>query len=503
MLNVITNNPFRLLGVGSNAPATDIENNYLYFKQAVAEGSEIKDKRIDMPGILGPINRTEDTMLEAKTLLKETSLRICYAQFWFMRSSGVDDMAFSNINVNNIGMALSIWSKQKTVLGIQNSMMCYMLRNQMVIAILNCATKLYSDDYREEYLQALGGGDLMDLTEEDLIRTLLNVFRDEAPFIINVVRKEVQSPVWQRIIDEEFKLDEQAATNVSTAEETDEVTEKPKPMDEVKEDEPADADSAETEADSNLSIEKSDENDLENSIEPEPDHSGNTVAVQNSEDTSDIDTAEETPQENCQSLSDYEEYPSDESPKDEEGTDGYWTPNDEEAEIDSTSSTDEEERTSDNEDIVLENTITTDPTQETNLGSKQPSQSRKIGLSIFFFLIMGVLTFFAFKSYLAAGSCVVVLLVYFISYFPWFCYSFSAPSSFMPISPDNYGLRHFASVFCRIAIFLNIISSILLCVAFAEAPEAVILLLIAHLLIWVPFYITYFIWHSTYKAIKH
>lgn len=70
--------------------------------------------------------------------------QIKYAQFWFVKATTIDDIAFNHLYGGNIENAVNIWSKKDNASSLQNRIVCALLVEDYTTAI-KCAEILYSD----------------------------------------------------------------------------------------------------------------------------------------------------------------------------------------------------------------------------------------------------------------------------------------------------------------------------------------------------------------------
>lgn len=109
-MNIIKDNPFRILGVYSNASAKDIAANvhritaYLNVNRSVSFST-------DIPGLLGTCERTKDNVSDAQTKINLPNDKIKYALFWFVNGGAADGIAIGHLEAGNIDKAKEILRK--------------------------------------------------------------------------------------------------------------------------------------------------------------------------------------------------------------------------------------------------------------------------------------------------------------------------------------------------------------------------------------------------------
>ncbi len=90
-MELIEQNPYRILGVLSNAPKKEIAANYAKIKAFVKTGKAISfDNDFDL--ILGSIERKEETSLNAYNALSLPKDRVMFGLFWFVGESTISNI---------------------------------------------------------------------------------------------------------------------------------------------------------------------------------------------------------------------------------------------------------------------------------------------------------------------------------------------------------------------------------------------------------------------------
>lgn len=164
-MNIINNNPFRLLGVFANSPKRDIVANkgkataFLKVNRSV-------EYPLDLKGILPSLSRTLEMMNEAESHLAIAKEQIKYAQFWFLKMTQLDEIAFNHLFAGKIDESISIWSKQDNISSLQNKMVCYLIKNSISGAI-SIAQQLYGK-FGDTYIEKVDGSCTLKMTAVEL-----------------------------------------------------------------------------------------------------------------------------------------------------------------------------------------------------------------------------------------------------------------------------------------------------------------------------------------------
>lgn len=155
-MNILQNNPYRLLGVYSNSPTRERLANHNRMKAFLKVGKSVSFP-LDVSQYLSSINRTEASVADAEAKLTLPKEQILYAQFWFVKITPLDDVAFNHLFAGEIGKAEEIWQKKECLSALQNRLVCALMRKKYDIAIM-CAEVLYGDtQYLNKFVSTIIG----------------------------------------------------------------------------------------------------------------------------------------------------------------------------------------------------------------------------------------------------------------------------------------------------------------------------------------------------------
>ena len=155
-MNLLQHNPYRLLGVYSNSPTKERLANHNRMKAFLKVGKPVPFP-LDLTQYLGPINRTETSAADAEAALTLPKDQIQYAQFWFVKVTSLDDVAFKNLISGKISKAEEIWQKKESASSLQNRIVSALIREDYDCAI-TCAETLYANSqYISELISAVVG----------------------------------------------------------------------------------------------------------------------------------------------------------------------------------------------------------------------------------------------------------------------------------------------------------------------------------------------------------
>lgn len=193
-MKIITNNPYRVLGVFSNSP----------MKERVANVSKIKaflkvNKSVSFPndidGLLPNVIRTTETILQAEQSLALPIDQLHYAQFWFVRATPLDDVAFNHLQSGNIDKANEIWAKRDCASSLQNRMIVALIQKRYHLAV-DCAEKLYSQ-YKEVIAYSILG-EIKNVKADVNSSFFIDCLIEEIP--LDILNTSVNNTAWRKYI---------------------------------------------------------------------------------------------------------------------------------------------------------------------------------------------------------------------------------------------------------------------------------------------------------------
>lgn len=157
-MNILRNNPYRLLGVYSNSPTKERLANHNRMKAFLKVGKPVSFP-LDLPQYLSAIKRTEASVMDAEAQLTLPKDQLLYAQFWFVKATRLDEVAFNHLFAGEIDKAEEIWQKKDTASSLQNRIVCALMREDYRRAI-TCAETLYGNSlYSNQFVSAVLGAD--------------------------------------------------------------------------------------------------------------------------------------------------------------------------------------------------------------------------------------------------------------------------------------------------------------------------------------------------------
>lgn len=174
-MEIINNNPYRILGVYSTSSQREVVANQGKMKAFLKVGRQVSFP-LDLNEVLPDILRSEENVADAISKLSLPAEQLKYAQFWFSKCTQIDEIACGKLTNGDIDGAIEIWNKKATASSLQNLLVCSLIRNQLGNAI-SYAQTLYSS-YSHEFVKMVSGENAL-VTSENLAHDFLNAICDE------------------------------------------------------------------------------------------------------------------------------------------------------------------------------------------------------------------------------------------------------------------------------------------------------------------------------------
>ena len=176
-MNILQNNPYRQLGVYSNSPTKERLANHNRMKAFLKVGKSVSFP-LDVPQYLSSINRTEASAADAEAKLTLPKDQILYAQFWFVKTTPLDDVAFNHLFAGEIDKAEEIWQKRECASSLQNRIVCSLMCGKYARAV-SLAETLYNNTQYVNELTSVVVGTGGNINISDLVFSFIDVLCDE------------------------------------------------------------------------------------------------------------------------------------------------------------------------------------------------------------------------------------------------------------------------------------------------------------------------------------
>lgn len=212
-MNILINNPYRQLGVYSNSPIKERVANHNRLKAFLKVGKQV-DFPLDLSQYLTSIDRTSESVAQAEANLALPNEQLKYAQFWFMKATPLDDIAFNHLFSGNMDEAINIWMKKDSASSLQNRIVCALIQKDYSNAVA-CAELLYTQ-YAIQFVSAVIGKEDNTLSES-IALCFIDVLCEE--ITSGVILPFITNEIWKsHVVEKSVKpLIEQIQSAIETA----------------------------------------------------------------------------------------------------------------------------------------------------------------------------------------------------------------------------------------------------------------------------------------------
>ncbi len=155
-ITAIINNPFRILGVFSNAPQKEITANARKIKRFIEVGKTVEFPS-DLNFILPPLNRTSEMVDNALAALTNAQDKFKYSLFWFVKGDDIDGIALDNLQANNLAKAKEIFEKRETWSSSLNLSTLAFVENRYEDAVATLTESIHGEYFYEDLATSVCG----------------------------------------------------------------------------------------------------------------------------------------------------------------------------------------------------------------------------------------------------------------------------------------------------------------------------------------------------------
>lgn len=161
---IITENPLRILGVYSDTPKKEIVAN-LGKLRAFAKTGKTLSFDSDFTSLLGPVNRSLETIEKANNDISLPKDKLQAGMFWFMQHTDNDKLAMERLKAGDPNTAMTIMQKKSNYSGVVNMAVLALVSKKWDIALYSYAYLLESPLRRGALIKAFT--DTEDFFSED------------------------------------------------------------------------------------------------------------------------------------------------------------------------------------------------------------------------------------------------------------------------------------------------------------------------------------------------
>ena len=177
---LLTDNPYRVLGVYSNSPLRDRVANQNRLNAFAKVGKEASFPSDFCALIPEKPTRTSESISAAITAINLDKEQLKYALFWFINGSPIDDIALHHLQAGNIDKAKEVFTRKESCSSLINVGVMALAGGDATTALRCISNVVHNSVYRAELYQALGIANLQ-LTEDELAQMFISELVKEIP----------------------------------------------------------------------------------------------------------------------------------------------------------------------------------------------------------------------------------------------------------------------------------------------------------------------------------
>ena len=195
-MELVLNNPFRVLGLPATASTRDITKR-ISDLETFAELGKAKTYPHDFPA-LGALDRSLEAIKDAARKIEQAEGRLFHSFFWFRAGDSVDELALDSLAAGNVDEAVELWGKQLAKKGTKK----YTWRlNRGVLRFVRANGGTFDKDEMDEALEDLGF-----VIDDDLDDSINDVLSGNESGLD-------RESLWRRVVDEVVGLVQSSAGN--------------------------------------------------------------------------------------------------------------------------------------------------------------------------------------------------------------------------------------------------------------------------------------------------
>ena len=176
-LCLVANNPYRLLGVATNASEKEISANKTKITRFADVGKKV-DFPLDFDQLLGECGRDKNATEKASSALSLPQDKIKHALFWFAKESPIDEMVLEYIKAGNIEKANGLLEKRESWSALMNKGVLSFITGNVPDGVSSVLKVIHNNDYKNSLLLATCGEAFV-MSEFDLSHLFINLLKTE------------------------------------------------------------------------------------------------------------------------------------------------------------------------------------------------------------------------------------------------------------------------------------------------------------------------------------
>lgn len=166
-MNIISNNPFRIIGVPSNASARDIAANQSRLKAYLAASKAVSFP-LDCVGGQGELNRDTAIVQQAIANINLPQDKVAHALFWFIKPEDpVGSMAWEYLSKGDEDKAIEFFAKRDSFAALVNRGVLAFIAGDSITGITCMGKMIQNGTMRAEFVKAVAD-DTFQISEDEL-----------------------------------------------------------------------------------------------------------------------------------------------------------------------------------------------------------------------------------------------------------------------------------------------------------------------------------------------
>lgn len=175
-LKVLSDNPFRILGVYSNARPAEIVLNCDDMEAYISIGQAIGFD-LDLNNLMPNVVRSMDSVDNAKKRINRSENKLKYALFWFFKDSSATH-AINHLKNGDFDSANSIFEMEDTFSAQINKAVVAMVQDDLGSAISYTTEMIHDDDLRSAFISAICGNTVL-ISEDEIAHLYIDTLLEE------------------------------------------------------------------------------------------------------------------------------------------------------------------------------------------------------------------------------------------------------------------------------------------------------------------------------------
>ncbi len=206
MLKKLVNNPFRILGVYSNAKPAEIVSNCDDMEAYLSIGQSVSFD-LDLNNLMPNVVRSADSVANAKKQINLSKDKLKYALFWFIKDSSATH-AINHLKNSDYNSANIVFELEDTFSTKINKAVVAILQDDLGTAISYITEMIHDAEIRNNFVQAICSG-IFTITEDELAHLYIDSLLEEVNaselleiFEENGTSEEDDDYLREKVIDE-------------------------------------------------------------------------------------------------------------------------------------------------------------------------------------------------------------------------------------------------------------------------------------------------------------